>query len=381
MTRMLMTTALMAAVLSTGCTAIAKEDVPAHARTVDTEAGPMAVEPIATGLSFPWGLDFLPDGRMLVTELPGSLRIVGRDGTLSQPVQGVPEVFHTDQGGLLDVRVDPNFAETRLVYLSFAEPGENGTAGTAVARGRLEDGRLADVEVIFRQQPKVEGPNHFGSRLAFTPDGLLFIGLGERFKFEPAQDLSSHLGKVIRIQSDGGVPPGNPFVNQQNALPEIWSYGHRNIQGAAIHPETGQLWINEHGPKGGDEVNIPEPGRNYGWPVVSWGNHYDGGTIPDPPTRPEFARSIHQWTPVIAASGMDFYTGDRVADWQGDLFNGGLVSKGLVRLELDGQTVTHEERIPLGQRIRQVQEGPDGALYILTDEESGEILRMAPAAR
>jgi len=298
---------------------------------------------------------------------------------VSEPLAGTPEVFAQGQGGLLDVAVGPDFAEDRWVYLSFAEAGENGTAGTAVARGKLADGRLTEIEVIFRQQPKVEGGNHFGSRLAFDPAGHLFVTMGERFKFGPAQDLSSHLGTIARLWPDGRVPDDNPFVGQAGALPEIWSYGHRNIQGAAIHPETGQLWINEHGPRGGDEVNITEPGKNYGWPVVSWGRHYSGEDIPDPPTHPEFANAIHQWTPVIAASGMDFYTGDAFPAWQGSLLNGGLVAQAIVRLELAGDQVTGEERIPIGARVRAVQEGPDGLVYVLTDHRNGKLLRLRPA--
>lgn len=346
---------------------------------ITTSAGPVRIETVAEGLDHPWGLDFLPDGRMLVTERPGALRIVAPDGTLSDPVAGTPEVFSRGQGGLLDVRVGPNHAGTGWVYLSFAEPGDGGTASTAVARGRLTGTRLSDVEVIFRQQPKVSGGNHFGSRLAFAPGGHLYVTTGERFKFDPAQDLGSHLGKVIRIHPDGSVPDDNPFVGRDDALPEIWSYGHRNIQGAAIHPDTGALWINEHGPRGGDEVNVPEAGRNYGWPVVSWGRHYDGEPIPDPPTHPEFANAIHQWTPVIAASGMDFYTGDAFPEWRGSVLNGGLVAKAVVRLALDGQTVTDEERIPIGDRVRQVRQGPDGFIYVITDQDNGKILRLRPA--
>lgn len=355
---------------------------PAHAlaqtRTVETPTGDVRVETVTDGLVHPWALAVLPDGRMLVTERPGRLRLVSQQGELSEPLTGVPEVFSQGQGGLLDVALDPEFASNRQVYLTYAEPGEGG-ASTAVARGRLEQGGLQDLEVIFRQQPKVDGGNHFGSRLAFSPDGKLFVGLGERFKFDPAQDLSNHLGTVVRINPDGTVPEDNPFVGQEDARPEIWSYGHRNIQAAAIHPETGALWEIEHGPRGGDEINIPEPGRNYGWPLVSWGQHYDGEPIPDPPTRPDLAQSIYQWTPVIAASGMDFYTGDLFADWQGDLLVGGLVSEGIVRLDLDGQQVTDEHRLPLDARIRDVVQGPDGAVYALTDEDDGEILRLTPA--
>lgn len=338
------------------------------------------VETVASGLEHPWGLAFLPDGRMLVTERPGRLRIVSQEGELSEPLDGVPEVFARGQGGLLDVELDPEFASNRLVYLSFAEPGAGG-ASTAVARGKLEGDALTGVEVIFRQEPKVSGRNHFGSRLAFAPDGKLFVTLGERFKFEPAQDLSNHMGTVVRIEPDGTVPQDNPFVNREQAQPEIWSYGHRNIQAAAIHPKTGDLWIIEHGPKGGDEVNIARAGRNYGWPLVSWGKHYDSRDIPDPDTRPEFAGSLYQWTPVIAPSGMAFYTGELFDQWKGDTLVGGLVAEAIVRLEQTGEKITEAERIRLDARIRDVVEGPDGAVYALTDQSRGKILRLTPAGQ
>jgi glucose/arabinose dehydrogenase len=232
--------------------------------------------------------------------------------------------------------------------------------------------------VIFRQEPKVGGGAHFGSRLVFHGDGSLFITLGERFKFDPAQDLSGHLGKIVRINPDGTVPDDNPFVGDDGARPEIWSYGHRNVQGAALNPETGEVWAHEHGPRGGDEINIPRPGENYGWPVVSWGNHYDGEPIPDPPSRPQFAESIHHWTPSIAPSGMAFYTGDMFPEWRGDVLVGALVAQALVRLRFDGEEVTHEERIDLGARVRDVRQGPDGAVYVVTDASNGSILRLSP---
>jgi aldose sugar dehydrogenase len=346
-------------------------------RQIDSKQGPIKVERVAKGLKQPWGLAFLPDGRMLVTERPGRLRIVTKDGALSEPLKGVPEVVARGQGGLLDVALDPAFAENGLVYLSYSEPGEGG-AGTAVARGKLGDGSLDDVEVVFRQKPKVDGGNHFGSRLAFSPDGKLFVTLGDRFKFDPAQDLASHIGKIVRINPDGSVPDDNPFVGQEGKLPEIWSYGHRNAQGAAIHPETGKLWESEFGPLGGDELNIPEAGKNYGWPVVSWGKHYDGTDIPDPTERPEFADAIYHWNPVISPSGIAFYTGDAIPAWKGNLLIAGLSSEAIVRLELDGEKVAGEERIAMGTRIRDVAQGPDGAVYALTDE-GGEILKLTPA--
>ena len=351
--------------------------VDARDRVIETELGRVAVETVVGGLERPWGLAFLPDGRMLVTERPGRLRIVSTDGRLSAPVAGVPEVVARGQGGLLDVALDPEFASTRLVYLAYSEPGGR-RASTAVARGRLEDGALRDVRIIFRQQPKVKGGRHFGSRLAFARDGTLFVTLGDRGKFEPAQDLSNHIGTIVRINRDGSVPDDNPFVGRTDARPEIWSYGHRNVQGAAFHPETGALWTHEFGPRGGDELDIPEPGRNYGWPLVSWGRHYSGTEIPDPPTRPDLAPSIYHWDPVISPSGMAFYTGDPFPGWRGNLLIGGLSSRSLVRLTLDGARVIGEERIRMGARIRNVRQGTDGAVYLLTDQDDGAILRLTP---
>ena len=347
-------------------------------RVIETKEGALKVETVTEGLEFPWGLAFLPDGRVLVTERAGRLRIVEKDGKVSEPLKGVPKLLAEGQGGLLDVALDPNFGDNRLVYLSFAELGEDG-AGTAVARGKLGKDRLENVEVIWRQKPKVEGrPLHFGSRLVFAPDGTLFVTTGERFKFDPAQDLSTTLGKIVRINPNGSVPDDNPFVGQKGKLPEIYSYGHRHVQGAAIHPETGKLWESEFGPLGGDEINVIEPGKNYGWPLVSWGKHYDGKEIPDPPTRPEFTDAIKQWTPVISPSGITFYTADTIPGWKGNLLIAGLTAQGIVRLTLEGEKVTGEERIGLGERIRNVVQGPDGAVYALTDRSGGEILRISP---
>ena len=360
---------------------IAPVAVSAEERVIETEAGPVKVEIFASGLEHPWSLESLPDGRMLVTERVGRLRSVAEDGQLSEPISGVPEVQAQGQGGLLDVALDPDFASNRLVYLSYAEAGDGG-ASTAVARGRLTEDVTAieDVEVIFRMEPKVSGNNHFGSRLVFSRDGMLFVTLGDRFKFDPAQDLSDHLGTIVRINPDGSVPPDNPFVDRDDAKPEIWSYGHRNVQGAALHPETGRLWTHEFGPRGGDALNAPEAGRNYGWPLVSFGRHYTGWDIPDPPTRPDLAQPIYHWTPAISPSGMTFYTGEAFAEWQGNILIGGLASQTLVRLTLDGQRVSDEERIDMGARIREVHQGDDGAVYLLTDKsEDGEILRLTPA--
>jgi aldose sugar dehydrogenase len=350
----------------------------AEDRVIDTEAGKIKVETVTAGLEHPWGLAFLPDGRMLVTERVGRLRIVTKDGTKSDPLTGVPKVVVAGQGGLFDVALDPKFDKNRLVYISYAEPGDGGV-GTAVARGKLSDTGLSDVQVIFRQQPKERGGNHFGGRLAFTKDGKLFISLGERYTFDPAQDLDTLLGKIVRINPDGSVPEDNPFIGQKDAQPEIYSYGHRNPQGLAINPETGKLWESELGPMGGDELNILKPGGDYGWPVVSWGKNYDGTDIPDPPTHPEFIDAIRHWNPVISPSGITFYTADAIPGWKGDLLISGLSSQAIVRLTLNGETVKSDERIPMGTRIRDVVQGPDGAVYALTDEGDGKILRLSSA--
>ncbi len=347
-------------------------------RLIETETGAIRVETFAAGLAHPWGVAFLPDGRMLVTERPGRLRIVSTEGQVSEPLSGLPEIDVAGQGGLLDVAIDPDFASNGLVYVTYAEAGEGG-ASTAVARGKLAGGGLENVEVIFRQKPKVGGSNHFGSRLAFAPDGTLFVTLGERFKFDPAQDNTNHLGTVVRINPDGSVPPDNPFVGRSDALPEIWSYGHRNVQGADIEPGTGTLWTIEFGPLGGDELNRPEPGRNYGWPLVSWGKHYNGKEIPDPPTRPDLADAVRHWVPAISPSGMSFYNGALFPAWRGDLLIGGLSSRALVRLNMENGQVAGEERIDMGARVRDVQPGPDGAVYLLIDRSDGEILRVTPA--
>lgn len=357
---------------------IAASPALAQTRSVDTQAGRLQVQTIASGFDHPWGVAELPDGNLLVTERAGRLRLISAAGQVSEPIAGVPGVYASGQGGLLDVALAPDFAQSRLVYLSYAEPGEGG-AGTSVARGRLDGLALRDVQVIFRQNPKVSGGQHFGSRVVFAADGTLFVTTGDRGKFDPSQDLGSHIGKVIRINADGSVPPDNPFVGRQGALPEIWSYGHRNIQGAAINPRTGVLWINEHGPRGGDEVNIPEAGKNYGWPLVSWGDHYSGRPIAKPQTRPDLVDAIYQWTPVIAVAGMTFYDSSAMPQWRGNAFVGGLVYPGIVRLVLDGDRVASEERIDLGSRVRAVKEAADGSLLVLTDSSDGAVLRLSPA--
>ncbi|MGH6946609.1 MAG: PQQ-dependent sugar dehydrogenase [Kiloniellales bacterium] len=353
---------------------------PAGAETFESQAGPIEVATVAEGLVHPWGLAFLPDGRMLVTERPGRLRIVAPDGSLSEPLAGLPEVHVGGQAGLLDVALDPGFAENRTIYFSFAEPGEGG-AGTAVARATLMPGALADVEVIFRQLPKLGGNNHWGSRLVFAPDGTLFVTTGDRRQEERAQNLEMHQGKVIRIHPDGRIPDDNPFVGRPDAKPEIWSYGHRNIQGATRHPETGALWIVDHGARGGDEVNVPEAGRNYGWPVITYGRDYTYLPIGEGTHKEGMEQPLYYWDPSIAPSGLAFYTGDRMPEWKGDLFVGALAGRLLARLELDGKRVVGEERLltDLGERIRAVVDGPDGYLYLLTDSDEGRILRLGPA--
>ena len=351
----------------------------AQQEIVETEAGTVQVENLAEGLDHPWGMAFLPDGRLLVTERAGQLRILGTDSTLSEPIEGTPEVYARGHGGLLDVVLDPDFQNNRFVYLSFSEPGENNTASTALGRGKLEGEQLTDFTVIFRQEPKVEGENHFGARIVFTPEGHLFLTMADRFKFDPAQDLSNHLGTIVRINPDGSVPEDNPFVGQENAEDEIWSYGHRNIESAAIDPATNTLFIAEMGPKGGDELNQPQAGQNFGWPGVSWGDNYDDTQIPDPPTHPEFADALIHWTPVISPSGMVFYTGSLFPEWQGSVLIGGLSSQGIVRVSINGGQAEEVERISLGARIRDVEQAPDGSVYVLTDQGNGNVWRLSPA--
>ena len=334
---------------------------------------------VAKGLQHPWGLAFLPDGRMLVTERPGRLRLVSREGVLSPPLQGVPQVDVGGQGGLLDVAIDPKFGENQRVYLSYSEAGAGGN-GTAVARARLEGDHLAELKVIFRQEPKYPSSNHFGSRLVFDRAGRLFITLGDRFKLrDEAQNLGNDLGKVVRVDTDGNVPADNPFVGRPGARPEIWSYGHRNMQGAALHPATGELWTHEHGPQGGDELNVDEAGKNYGWPVITYGREYGTGMkIGEGTAKAGMEQPLTYWVPSVAPSGMAFVTGNRYPGWQGNLFIGTLREQVLIRLELDGRKVVREERLlqNMKERIRDVRMGPDGWLYLLTDNEDGRILRL-----
>jgi glucose/arabinose dehydrogenase len=346
------------------------------------------VESVARELEHPWGMAFLPDGRFLVTERPGRLRVVDAGGVLSEAVAGLPEVDARDQGGLLDVAIDPKFGENQMVYWSYSEPRDDGN-GTAVARGRLVvEGapRLEDVKVIWRMSPTLDSTKHFGSRLVFARDGALFITTGERSSLEgrrQAQRLDSALGKVVRIMPDGSVPKDNPFVGRDGALPEIWSYGHRNIQSAALHPRTGDLWTVEHGARGGDEVNAPQRGKDHGWPTITYGIEYSGDAIGDGLTAKDgMEQPLYYWDPVIAPSGMAFYDGDLFPDWKDSLFVGALAGQHLARLTIDGDRVVGEERLLVDRgRIRDVRVGPEGAVYVLTDEDEGELLRLVPSGR
>lgn len=352
-------------------------------------AAAQALKPVVLvrGLSHPWGLAFLPgfeqDGRMLVTERDGRLRIVSARGESGPPIAGLPPVEARGQGGLLDVVLDPRFAQNRWVYWSYSEPGAGGNS-TAVARGRLDatglQGRLSEVQVIFRQAPKFASNAHFGSRLVFARDGRLFVTLGDRFtRRDDAQTLDNHHGKVVRIEADGKVPADNPFAGRAGARPEIWSLGHRNVQGAALHPQTGELWTHEHGPQGGDELNLTEAGRNYGWPVITYGGEYGSGAkIGEGTAKAGMEQPVVHWVPSIATSGMAFLTSDRYPGWKGDLFVGALRSQVLVRLRLDGRKVVQQERLlqDLNQRIRDVRQGPDGWLYLLTDSSDGQVIRL-----
>lgn len=357
------------------------------AETAVTDAAaalPYRLTVVAEGLEFPWSLAFLPDGRMLVTERPGRLRIVTADGRLSAPVRGVPKVFSQRQGGLLDVVLDPAFARNRWVYLSYAEPDDAGLAGTAVARGKLVGDALEAVEVIYRQVPKAEGGLHFGSRLAFAPDGTLFITQGDRYLHkDQAQALDNDFGKTVRIRPDGSIPGDNPFVKTGGARPEIWSYGHRNMQGAAIHPLTGALWTHEHGAMGGDEINLDQAGRNYGWPVITWGVNYDGQPIGIGSEKEGMEQPLTYWKPSIAPSGMAFYTGDKFPDWRGNLFVGSMKFGYLNRIELEGTRVLAQQALltEVNARIRCVRQGPDGFLYVTTDSPNGQLLRLEPPGR
>jgi glucose/arabinose dehydrogenase len=358
--------------------------LPSQTRAPGRKAGvAFAVQTVADGLEHPWGLDFLPDGRLLVTEKPGRLRIVSATGEVSAPVTGLPKVDARGQGGLLDVALSPTFATDSLIYWSYAQPREGGN-GTAVARGKLAGNAVSDVQVIWTMTPTLDSALHFGSRLVFAPDGKLFITTGERSILPgraQAQKLDSAFGKVVRINADGTVPADNPFRNRQGALPEIWSIGHRNIQSAAINPATGALWTVEHGPRGGDEINVPQAGKDYGWPTINYGLEYSGQKVGGGLTQaPGMEQPVYYWDPVIAPSGMAFYNADLFPAWKGSLFVGAMKPGHLARLTLDGFRVAGEERLleDLGARIRDVNVGPDGALYLLTDADNGAILKLTP---
>jgi glucose/arabinose dehydrogenase len=388
--------AALAALLPLLVTAPTPAQAPAASSTVRTER-------LAT-LEFPWALAALPDGRLLITEKPGRLRIFA-NGQLSPPVENVPRVVYRggmfEQGGLLDVAVDPQFAQNRFIYLSYVEaadpqpanaadtvdprfggfgdPKDNIQRGGAVARATLDGNRLGNVQVIWRQVPKTIGRGHFGHRLAFGRDGTLFITSGDRMRFDPAQAMDSNLGKIVRINTDGSIPRDNPFATRQGARQDVYSVGHRNALAAAVHPTSGQLWVWEMGPLGGDELNVIQAGRNYGWPVVSNGDNYNKSPIPDHPTRPEFVAPVRTWTPVIAPSGALFY-GGTLFPWRGSALVGGLSSQAIIRLTVDGTRVTSEERIPMAKRIRDLIEASDGSILVVTDDRAGELLRVRPAA-
>ncbi len=343
---------------------------------------------VAKGLSNPWAVAFLPDGRMLVTEKPGRLRIVAADGKVGEPVAGLPAISTGGQCGLLDIVLDPQFASNQRIWFTFAEPAAAGQAGnsTALARARLVGNALQDVRTVFSQQPKVESRHHCGSRIVFGRDGTLWLGLGDRFsRMADAQTLDNHMGKIVRIDADGKAPADNPYLKTAGARPELWSIGHRNIQGMAMNPATGDLWASEHGPQGGDEVNIARAGRNYGWPAITYGRNYGTGTrIGDEGPKDGIEMPLRHWVPTsVAPSGMVFLTSDRYPGWKGNLFMGTLRGQALIRLSVDGNTIAGEQRLldTLGHRIRDVRQGPDGWLYVLTDGNEGELIRLETAAR
>ena len=341
---------------------------------------------VAEGLESPWAMAWLPPvagsttARVLVTERAGRMRIVTMDGNVGEPLKGVPKVHAVNQGGLLDVVLSPQFASNRTIFFSYAEPSNEG-ARTVVARAELADVGLQNVTVIFGQNDRVSGGLHFGSRIAIANDGTLFVTTGERYSEKAkAQSLNSHLGKVIHITANGEVPADNPYAKTANGLKEIWSFGHRNLQGAAINPATGALWTHEHGPRGGDELNIPRAGKNYGWPVIGYGIDYSGAKLHDSATKDGMEQPVHYWVPSIAPSGMAFYTSTKFLEWKNSLFIGALAGQHLARLTLNGDRVVAEEKLltDLGQRIRDVRQGPDGFIYVLTDERNGKLLRIAP---
>ena len=391
MPRTLLTAACSAALLMTACNGASNAqgggaaETNAPAASAATEGRPFTVEDVARFVE-PWAMTFLPDGRLLVTEKKGALKVVDVATGTSGTVSGVPAVDYGGQGGFGDIVLHPRFADNGMVYMSYAEAGEDDTRGAAVARAKLTlddsgGGALSDMEVIWRQAPKVTGRGHYGHRIAFGPDGMLWISSGDRQKFDPAQDMAANLGKILRLNDDGSVPADNPFVDQGGVAAQVWSLGHRNPLGIAFDAQ-GRLWNHEMGPKDGDELNLVERGANYGYPIVSNGDHYDGRVIPDHDTRPEFEAPVVTWTPVISPAGFVLYSGSAFPDWQGDGFIGGLSSKALVRVEFDGTSAREAERWDMGARIREVEQGPDGALWLLEDDRDGSqgrLLKLAPA--
>ena len=353
---------------------------PSEPQVFDTLTGPIRVVPFVTGLANPWSLAFLPGGDILVTEKIGRLRII-RGGKLDpQPIAGTPQVFTMGQAGLLEVAPHPRFAENRLVYLTYSKPGERGAA-TTLARGRLEGSSLTDVHDLFVADAWRQGGPHYGSKLAFGRDGMLYMTIGERGERDKAQQTDTHQGKILRLREDGTAPPDNPFAGREGVKPEIFSYGHRNPQGVAVHPDTGAIWAIEHGPQGGDELNVILPGRNYGWPVVTFRREYSGEVITNQPWREGIEQPLMIWVPSIALSGLTFYTGDRFPAWKGNVFVGGLSGLQLQRLVFTDKGPVGRESLlaPLRQRIRDVRQGPDGLLYVATDGNPGAILRIEPA--
>ena len=360
-------------------------DGAASAQASGTGGGDMRTTEIATGLAHPWSVALLPDGGFLVTERAGRLLHIAANGTKSAPISGVPPVWANGQGGLLDVVLAPDFATSKRIYLSYAEAGENGTAGTAVSSATLGDDALTDVKLVYRQEPKLTGGNHFGSRLAFDGQGHIFISQGERNDRPTAQKLDMLQGKLVGLHLDGRVPRDNPFVGQPGVRPEIWSYGHRNMRGLAFDPRTNKLWESEHGPRGGDELNLPQPGKNYGWPVITHGINYSGLPIPEATgnAAPGMEQPHHVWAKSPALSGMAFYTGRPGTEWNDSLFLGSLVESNLIRLQLQGDRIVGEERLlaDRGERIRDVRVGKDGNVYVLTDEDDGKLLKLEPPTR
>jgi glucose/arabinose dehydrogenase len=374
---MLRNAVLIFAIALCGCSQGADSD--AAEPVAQTSGPPFGASVIAT-LDNPWAMTFLPDGRMLVTEKSGRLRIVTQDGKVSEPLQGVPAVVSAGQGGLADVVLHPDFESNQLVYLSYAEPAKDGKSGLAVGRGKLTEIGLEGFQVIWRQEPKVDGNGHFSGRLAFSPDGFLYISSGERQKFTPAQDMTQNLGKVIRLTDTGGIPSDNPYYDQGRIKAQVWSSGHRNVLGLAFDGE-GSLWGVEMGPRGGDELNLIKQGRDYGWPTVSNGNHYDGRRIPQHSSRPEFESPRLSWTPVISPSSLMFYSGSMFPDWKGSAFIGGLSSQSLIRVSFDDTKPREVDRFPMNARIREVEQGPDGAIWVLEEGNGGgRLLKLIPPA-